>query len=79
MFTVRVDHENGGGRDVYGCVRYKVVLEPARALVLFGTEGQPLPAEQVVLVPGDRVYVMNQAGETIDQLTCPRDVARRVG
>lgn len=69
MFTVRVDHPNGDGREVYQCSRYRVAYGPLATLTLFGATGQ---GETVALSSEDKAFVMNESGATIDQIWATR-------
>lgn len=74
MFTVRIDRGRGNGHEVFSCARYRVTYErPAMSVRvrMTGVVGQETPEEVDVSV-GDRVFVMNEHGNTIDQISSSR-------
>lgn len=71
MFTIRIDRADGV-RDVYGCARYRVAPDPDRVQVELFEAGSEAVAQTLALAPGDRGFVMNADGNTVDQVHLSR-------
>lgn len=71
MFSVRIDYAGGASREVLSCTRYRATFGEGTTLTLIGVAGQEAPVD-VRLAQGDKAYVMNERGDTIDHVVPAR-------
>ena len=74
MFTIRIDRTTDGERAGYEARHYRVEPGPPTRLVLavLAPDGESFTDEVVLLSTGERAYVMNAQGDTVDTVR-PRE------
>lgn len=77
MFTIRVEHPANGkcaSREVFACARYEVhqADNGSSMLKMFGVDGIKDDGKEIRITNGDRVYMMNPEGATVDSIRTER-------
>lgn len=70
MFTLRVEWQRRGQTEysMHQCSEYQVQIEAASGHTIVAMDGNTPAPRELILESGQIVYVMNEAGKTVDTI-----------